>query len=157
MPDCFLDTNVLLYAVSTDPAEADTAQIARTLLQTVDWAWSAQVAAEFIRVSTSLRQPKPLTRAEARRWVEIWMAFPIAVVDGALVLAAAQIAERFQISHFDAQILAAAELMNCTTLYSEDLNHGQDYGGIRVFSTSILVSGDLRTPYYFRQAVVAYS
>ena len=132
MADCFLDTNVLLYGVSTNPAEADKTRAARTLMESADWAWSAQVAAEFIRASTSPRQPKPLTRAEARRWVETWMAFPMAAVDGALVLEAVQIAERFQISHFDAQILAAAKRMGCTTVYSEDLNHGQDYGGVRV-------------------------
>ena len=132
MADCFLDTNILLYAVSTNTEEADKTRAARTLLQSADWAWSAQVAAEFIRASTSPRQPKPLTRAEARRWIETWMAFPMAAVDGALVLEAVQIAERFQISHFDAQILAAAKRMGCATVYSEDLNHGQDYGGVRV-------------------------
>ena len=132
MADCFLDTNALLYGVSTNPAEADKTRAARTLMESADWAWSAQVAAEFIRASTSPRQPKPLTRAEARRWVETWMAFPMAAVDGPLVLEAVQIAERFQISHFDAQILAAAKRMGCATVYSEDLSHGQDYGGVRL-------------------------
>lgn len=60
------------------------------------------------------------------------MAFPMAVIDGALILEAAQIGERFQTSHFDAQILAAAQRMGCGIVYSEDLNHGQDYGGVRV-------------------------
>ena len=132
MAECFLDTNVLLYAVSTAEAEAEKTQAARAVVQSADWAWSAQVAAEFIRASTSPRQPKPLPRVEARRWVETWMAFPMAAVDGALVLEAVEIAERFQISHFDAQILAAAKRMGCATVYSEDLSHGQDYGGVRV-------------------------
>ena len=134
MAECFLDTNVLLYAVSTHPPEADKTRAARVLMQSADWAWSAQVAAEFIRASTSPRQPKPLTRTEARRWIETWMAFPMAAVDGTLVLEAVQIAERFQTSHFDAQILAAAKRMGCATVYSEDLNHGQDYGGVRVMN-----------------------
>ena len=60
------------------------------------------------------------------------MAFPMAAVDGTLVLEAVQIAERFQIGYFDAQILAAAKRMGCATVYSEDLNSGQDYGGVRV-------------------------
>lgn len=132
MADCFLDTNVLLYAVSTTPAEAEKTRIARELTQTADWAWSAQVAAEFVRAGTRPRQPKPLTRTEARRWIETWMAFPMVAIDGALVLEALQLAERFQTSHFDAQILAAAKRLDCATLYSEDLNHGQDYGGVRV-------------------------
>jgi predicted nucleic acid-binding protein len=116
--ECFLDTNVLLYAVSTAPADAEKARIARALVQAEDWAWSAQVAAEFVRAGTSPRQPKPLSRAEARRWIETWMAFPMAVVDGALVLEAVQIAERFQIGHFDAQILAAAKRMGCARVFS---------------------------------------
>lgn len=132
MAECFLDTNVLLYAVSTHPPEAEKTRAARELVQAADWAWSAQVAAEFIRASTSPQQPKPLVRAEARRWIETWMAFPMTAVDGTLVLEAVQIAERFQIGHFDAQILAAAKRMGCATVYSEDLNSGQDYGGVRV-------------------------
>ena len=124
MADCFLDTNILLYAVSTDEAVAEKTHVARELAQTADWAWSAQVAAEFVRAGTSSRQRKPLTRAEARSWIETWMAFPMAAVDGALVLDAVAIAERFQTSHFDAQILAAAKRLGCATVYSEDLNHG---------------------------------
>lgn len=132
MADCFLDTNVLLYAVSTAKTEESKTKIARALLQSAAWVWSAQVAAEFIRASTSARQPKPLTRIEARRWVETWMAFPMVTVDGLLVLEAVDLAERFQISYFDAQILAAAKRIGCAMVYSEDLNHGQDYGGVRV-------------------------
>lgn len=101
-------------------------------MQTAEWAWSAQVAAEFIRAGTSPRQPKPLTSEEALRWIQTWMAFPMAAVDGALVIDAVKISQRFQTSHFDAQILAAAKRMGCGTVYSEDLNHGQDYGGVRV-------------------------
>jgi predicted nucleic acid-binding protein len=130
--DCFLDTNVLLYAVSTNPTEAGKTKIARSLVQTAELAWSAKVAAEFIRASTSPRQPKRLTREEARRWIEIWLPFPMVSVDGALVLEAVELSGRFQTSQFDAQILAAAKRIGCSTVYSEDLNHGQDYAGVRV-------------------------
>jgi len=132
--DCFLDTNVLLYSVSTVPAEADKARVARELTQTANWAWSAQVAAEFVRASTSPRQANPLSRTVARGWIETWMAFPMMAIDGALVLEAVEIAEQYQTSHFDAQILAAAKRLKVSILYSEDLNHGQDYGGVRVLN-----------------------
>ena len=128
----FIDTNVLLYAVSTEPAEAAKTLTARRCLQQSDWAWSAQVAAEFIRASTSARQKKPLTRADAKRWVVTWMAFPMCQVDGALVLEAVDLSERFQISHFDAQVIAAAKRMGCAKVWSEDLNHDQDYAGVVV-------------------------
>jgi predicted nucleic acid-binding protein len=70
--------------------------------------------------------------AHTRRWIETWMAFPMAAEDGTLVPEATHIAERFQIGHFDEQILAVAKRMGCATVYSEDLNSGQDYGGVRV-------------------------
>ena len=46
-PGCFLDTNVLLYAVSTDPGEAAKRDLARELLQEDDWTLSIQVLQEF--------------------------------------------------------------------------------------------------------------
>ena len=111
------------------PGPVWVAIIARGLTGGFSGAWPLAVRR---RASTSPRQPKPLVRAEARRWIETWMAFPMTAVDGPLVLEAVQIAERFQIGHFDAQILAAAKRIGCATVYSEDLNSGQDYGGVRV-------------------------
>jgi len=130
--DCFIDTNILIYAISTDSSEAEKTKVARELLQTQRWAWSAQVAAEFVRATTSPRKPKPLRLDEARTWVEVWQRFPMLAVDGALVVEATRIAERYQTSYFDAQILAAARRMNLSTVFSEDMNHSQDYGGVIV-------------------------
>ncbi len=39
---------------------------------------------------------------------------------------------RYQIGYFDSCILAAALEMGCETVYSEDLNEGQNYDGVRV-------------------------
>lgn len=130
--DSFIDTNILLYAVSTDPSEAPKSTIAQNLLTTENWAWSAQVAAEFINASTSVRRPVPLTLSEAEGWINVWLAFPLVSIDGAIVKDAVRLSDRFQISYFDAQIVAAAKKGGCPKLYSEDLNHGQDYDGVRV-------------------------
>lgn len=56
----------------------------------------------------------------------------MAVVDGALVLEASILGERYQISHFDAQVLVAAKHLGCAIVYSEDLSDGQLYDGVRV-------------------------
>lgn len=58
----------------------------------------------------------------------------MAVIDGPLVIGALDDAQRFQISYFDAQILAAAKRLRCSKVLSEDLNHGQDYGGVQVIN-----------------------
>lgn len=132
MAECFLDTNILLYAVSTDPSEAAKRTVAQRLLVDTIWAWSAQVAAEFIRAGTSAKKQYPLTREEARMWVTTWMNFPMAAVDGSLVVEASVLGERYQISHFDAQVLVAAKRLGCPILYSEDLSDGQLYDGVQV-------------------------
>jgi len=128
----FLDTNVLLNAVSTLPVEAGKAAVARDILDRKDWAWSAQVAAEFINVSTSPKRPDRLSLTDAALWIDTWLAFPLATLDANTVKLALGIAARSKISYFDAQIVASAKQLECRTIYSEDFNDGQDYGGVRV-------------------------
>ena len=41
---------------------------------------------------------------------------------------------RYKISYWDAAILAAATELGCTTLYTEDLNHGQTYESVQVIN-----------------------
>jgi len=113
-PDSFVDTNVLLYAISTEPAEAAKTAKARNLLTTKNWAWSSQVAAEFVNASTAARRPVPLSLAEAEQWIDTWLVFPLVSVEGQTVKDALRIAQRFQISYFDAQILAAARAVPCS-------------------------------------------
>jgi predicted nucleic acid-binding protein len=112
----FVDTNILLYAISTEPCEAAKTAVAQQLLATADWAWSAQVAAEFINASTSPRRPVPLTLIEAEQWIDIWLAFPLLAIDASVVKDAIRLARRFQVSYFDAQVVAAARSLACTTL-----------------------------------------
>lgn len=40
--------------------------------------------------------------------------------------------ERHRLSWYDALIVAAAQQARCTVLYSEDLQHGAEYNGLRV-------------------------
>lgn len=130
--DCFVDTNVLIYAISTLPGEADKAAKAREILAAEEWAWSAQVAAEFIAVSTSAKRVQRLSLIEAEVWIDTWLAFPLTPIDAQTVKEAIRIADQSRISYFDAQIIAAAKGLGCHVVYSEDLNDGQEYVGIRV-------------------------
>ena len=61
--------------------------------------------------------------------------YPVQSVTTDVFRAAVSISQRFQISYWDGAILAAARALGCEAVYSEDLNHGQDYGGIRVINT----------------------
>lgn len=128
----FADTNVLLYAVSTVPEEAGKAGKAQALLAERDIALSVQVLQEFYVQATRASRAEPLLHDEAVGFIRAWRRFPtqelsLSVLDDALALKA-----RFQISYWDAAILAAARAAGCTEVLSEDLNDGQDYGGVIV-------------------------
>jgi predicted nucleic acid-binding protein len=48
------------------------------------------------------------------------------------MMAALDARQRFQLSYWDAAIIEASRAMGCTHVLSEDLNDGQDYGGVLV-------------------------
>ena len=57
---------------------------------------------------------------------------PCEPVTPEVVLAGIDNARRYQISYWDGAIIAAAERLGARIVYSEDLNHGQTYGSVRV-------------------------
>ena len=128
--ECFLDTNVLVYAVSSD--EADTAKKARALalVQQSDFGLSAQVLQEFyVAVTRKIR--KPLAPEIAVALMDEYRVFPTVATDYPLIVAAVELSLRYGISYWDAAILAAAEALDAPTLYTEDLQDGQLYGSVR--------------------------
>jgi predicted nucleic acid-binding protein len=66
--------------------------------------------------------------------VETWLAFPTVDITPALFRAAIDVQQRFQLSYWDAAILAAARQMGCRKVYSEDLSAGQNYDGVAVIN-----------------------
>jgi predicted nucleic acid-binding protein len=50
--DVFLDTNVLLYAISKSPAEASKATVANQLIASTNFGLSVQVCQEFYVAAT---------------------------------------------------------------------------------------------------------
>ncbi len=128
----FVDTNVLLYAVSRDPQEQVKAARANDVLTNGDVALSVQVLQEFYVQATRASRSDPLTRRQALMLVESFRRFPVADVTTDIVLAACATRERFQLSYWDAAILEAARCLGCEAVLSEDLGDGQDYAGVRV-------------------------
>ena len=47
---------------------------------------------------------------------------------------AVEIADRYGVSYWDAAIVAAARILGCDAVYSEDLNDGQSYDGVVVIN-----------------------
>jgi predicted nucleic acid-binding protein len=128
----FVDTNVLLYAVSTAPAEAAKARVARGLLEADDLAMSVQVLQEFYVQATRPGRSDRLSHEQAALLVESWLRFPVQESTVSLLRGALEIKRRHRLSYWDAAVVEAARLLECGTLLSEDLAHGRAYDGVRV-------------------------
>ena len=129
--ECFLDTNVLVYAVSAAEEDETKRRRALDLIRTADFGLSTQVLQEFyVTVTRKIR--KPLAPDAAVALLDEYRIFPTAYTDYRLILTAIEHSLRFGISYWDGAIVAAAASLEATVLYSEDLSHEQLYGGVRV-------------------------
>jgi predicted nucleic acid-binding protein len=126
-PQVFFDSNVLIYAFTqagnkTNRAQQilsfggavnvqalnETANVLRRKFN-VGWPRIGQIVDAILRTCPN---PLPLTLDTHR--------------------AALRICERYVYSTYDGLIIAAAKEACCTTLYSEDLQHGQIIEGVRI-------------------------
>jgi predicted nucleic acid-binding protein len=128
----FADTNILLYAISQDPVEQEKAKRASEILSGRDLALSVQVLQEFYVQATRASRPDPITHRQAVRLIESFRRFPVQDITSAVVMAALDTRERFQLSYWDSAIIEASRAMGCTEVLSEDMGDGQDYAGVRV-------------------------
>jgi predicted nucleic acid-binding protein len=94
----FVDTNVLLYAVSTHTGEAQKAAAARTLLESTDLALSVQVLQEFYAQATRTSRPHPLSHEQASMLIEAWLPFPVQDNTVEIMQAAATTAQTCRLS-----------------------------------------------------------
>lgn len=94
----FVDTNVLLYAISDEPAEATKAATANVLLTSRDLALSTQVLQEFYVQATRPTRPQPLPHHQAAGLVAAFCRFRVQAVTTEVVLAALITHHRHQIS-----------------------------------------------------------
>ena len=129
--EAFLDTNVLVYGVSSEPAEALKKEKALTLIENTDFGLSAQVLQEFFVVVTR-KIARPLAPDDALALLEQLRSLPIVWTDYPLIVSSIEASLRHGLSYWDGAIIAAAERLGALTLYSEDLSHGQRYGSISV-------------------------
>ncbi|MDX2416414.1 MAG: PIN domain-containing protein [Xanthomonadales bacterium] len=129
----FLDTNILVYAVTSDDRDQAKRQRALEIIEAEDFAISVQVLQEFY-VTVTRKLAEPLTPEHALAWIEELEAFPCVSIETSLVKNAIEISVRYQTSYWDGAVLAAAESISVPRLYTEDLNHGQLYGSVEAFN-----------------------
>jgi len=129
----FLDTNILVYAYDEhEPEKQIRAQtLLRKAIQEESAVLSVQVLGEFFVVVTR-RIKEPLSVSDAEKIIDTLSILPVAEIDLTLVKRAIATQTRYRISYWDSLIVATAERAGCSTILSEDLNHGQRYNGVLV-------------------------
>ena len=114
----FLDSNILIYAYSTDPrslAAQSICERSHTL--------SVQSLNEFVNVARrKLRYEWDEITARLTSIVDL--ADPIIPLTFELHQSGVALADRYRLQVYDGLILAAALEAGCETLYSEDMHHG---------------------------------
>lgn len=133
MPNAFIDTNVLIYAADQNVTPSRQTKIAREILLWEHISVSVQVINEFIANS---RHHKKLAfdPSDERKWLQKLFLLPIASQTADTIFLALRLQAHHSLSHWDSLIVASALESGCAILYSEDLSHGADYGGIKVIN-----------------------
>jgi predicted nucleic acid-binding protein len=129
----FVDSNVLVYSVDETEPDKQTraAEWLKRLWSTRAGRLSFQVLQEFyvnVTRATGIAMPAADAREIARSLLA-WQ--PVRIGAGELE-AAWSLQDRYSISWWDALIVAAASSAGCRFLLTEDLQHDQDFGGLRV-------------------------
>ena len=128
------DTNILVYAADASPEERHKRTRAAEVLKEEELCLSVQVLQEFYHQATRPRGRLRMTHEQSMVFLDPFMGLPSVPVTQELFRRAAQVAERYGISYWDAAILAAARILGCDAVYSEDLNDGQSYDGVLVIN-----------------------
>ncbi len=129
----FVDTNVLVYRHDlTNPLKQSRADDwYRLLWRQHCGRLSFQVLQELY--STLTRKLKPgLEASKARQIVCVLAQWRPVPIDVDILERAWLLEERYTMSWWDALIVAAAQACECNVLLTEDLQHGQTFGALRV-------------------------
>jgi predicted nucleic acid-binding protein len=140
----FVDTNVFVYnRDATDPNKQQKAS------EWLVYLWhskagktSCQVLEEFYNtVTAKLKNRLPID--EARREAEDLFSWAPIPVNEEVIKEAWLLQDRYRLSWWDSLIVAAARLLDCSYLLSEDLQHRQNFDGVIVVNPFMLSPKDL--------------
>ena len=126
----FLDTNVLVYAAD-DTDEVKHRRAYELVVQAIrgePFMVSAQVLNEFAFV---MYRKFKRTDDEVAAYLGFFRPIHSVVLEPEFSRRAVEIKARYDLQYYDSLLLATAEANGCDEFYSEDLNDGQDYCGIK--------------------------
>jgi predicted nucleic acid-binding protein len=128
----FLDTNILLYSISQNPAESLKRDRALALLDDDSGSLSIQVLQEFYVQATRASRADAVPHELAAGLIEAWSRFRIQDMTLPVLKTALRIRRAYGFSFWDSAIVAAALALGCDRVYTEDLTHGQVIDGLAI-------------------------
>ena len=131
----FVDTNILVYARdTTEPEKQERAHLWLShLWRDRSGRISYQVLQEYYIIVTRKLDPG-LRVAEARDDIRDFLAWNPISIERNVIEAAWSIQDRFKFSWWDALIIAAAQILDCDYLLSEDIQHKQVVDGLTILN-----------------------
>lgn len=130
----FFDTNILLYSISSAADEAVKRGRAIELLDEEGGALSIQVLQEFYVQATRPTRPDPVPHEIAVGLIRTWMRFAVQDITAPILTLALDIKADHGLSHWESAVIAAARMIGCRTLYSEDMTHGREVEGVLILN-----------------------
>jgi len=130
----FLDTNIFVYHL--EGINTDKGRIANELIRNGLASGTVCISFQVVQecLNTALRKSEiPLDLEAMRRYLNTVLA-PLMQVPATVGLyhRALDIQVRYRYGFYDSLIVSAALEAGCTTLFSEDLQHGQEIEGLRI-------------------------
>jgi predicted nucleic acid-binding protein len=125
----FIDTNVLVYAEASDVPVKQRAALAllRSLFESGTGVLSTQVLQEYCNVAIKkLKLPPAYVRAQ----LDVYEQFEVVQITPAIIRAGLDLHQLRSVGFYDAIVQASAQTAGCGILYTEDMNTGENVGGV---------------------------
>jgi predicted nucleic acid-binding protein len=127
----FIDSNILIY--TDDVAFPEKQAIALALLEagwnTGNIILSTQVLQEYFSAVT---RKLGVSAETAQRKIELFACLDIVSIQHEDILRAIELHRLYKFSFWDSLIIRMAQKTSCIILYSEDMQHGQKVGDVRI-------------------------
>jgi len=127
----FFDTNIFVYGDDDDSPQkqARAVQLIQEYRRADSLVISLQVLQEYYVTATRKLGVDPAT---AQRKVEVLARSRVLRLTESDVIGGIELHRLHRLSFWDAMILYAARLAGVETVFSEDMQHGAAYGGVRI-------------------------
>ncbi len=131
MAKYFIDTNILIYANDKRNLEKQkkAMHLVAHLMKSTEGVLSTQVLQEYANAAISKLSQK---EEVVLRQLHLLEKMEVVYQSPSMIRRAVEIKKNYGINFWDACIISNAECAGCDTIYSEDLNTGQFYSGIRI-------------------------